>query len=423
MKSIAGTVGAAVAAFIAAAGGALAQTPYPSYADAFAARIENPTDNAVLSAFVTVAVRNGQYDQAISSVEQYLINYPRDARARLTLGRLYNHIGSYELARRQLNHAIAIGDLSAPDDAEAHRLLARVERSIKGTSGSISFTAGIRSEWTDFEPGGAQADYNHVAPYGMIQGYLRQDLHNATADALIFSGSVTATERFFTRDLSMTGSSSTYVSGGASVTYDKGLPNSGIDSLRLLVSAFATFRSFDSMTRENGFGVSGRFVVRPSVETTAFVGGGWVDLSGSQGIFTDERWFYEAGITQRVWGGQAIGLKISGAQVYLSGFGEVGHVVQGEIRYGGVVWERPDVLVWSHQLAFAVGHGEGPDLSIGPGTTISSDFWRVSSEHDFQLNERNKVSFEVGYGEIDYDILGRDRSTIDMLLSYTLTLN
>ncbi|TIW43418.1 MAG: tetratricopeptide repeat protein, partial [Mesorhizobium sp.] len=81
-----------------------AQGPYPAYDDAFSARIASPADNRTLAQFVTVAVNAGQYDQAISSVEQYLIKYPRDARARLAASRLYYHVGSYELARRQVQY-------------------------------------------------------------------------------------------------------------------------------------------------------------------------------------------------------------------------------------------------------------------------------------------------------------------------------
>ena len=61
---------------------------------AFSARIASPADNGTLAQFVTVAVNAGQYDQAISSIEQYLIKYPRDARARLAASRLYYHVVS-----------------------------------------------------------------------------------------------------------------------------------------------------------------------------------------------------------------------------------------------------------------------------------------------------------------------------------------
>ncbi|RWO42958.1 MAG: hypothetical protein EOS12_17725 [Mesorhizobium sp.] len=53
-----------------------AQGLFTAYDDAFSARIASPADNGTLAQFVTVAVSAGQYDQAISSIEQYLIQFP-----------------------------------------------------------------------------------------------------------------------------------------------------------------------------------------------------------------------------------------------------------------------------------------------------------------------------------------------------------
>ncbi|TIY05152.1 MAG: hypothetical protein E5V16_23250, partial [Mesorhizobium sp.] len=71
---------------------------------------------------------------------------------------------------------------------------------------------------------------------------------------------MTATQRFFTPDLSVPGSKETFIHGNAAITWDKGLPNSGIDSLRLLLSAFIVTDRFDSDIHETGIGLSGRFL-------------------------------------------------------------------------------------------------------------------------------------------------------------------
>ncbi|WP_292616786.1 hypothetical protein, partial [Mesorhizobium sp.] len=73
-----------------------------------------------------------------------------------------------------------------------------------------------------------------VSPYGRAEGFVRWDLGTPSADALVLSGSLAATERLFTKDLSIPGAEETFVHGNAAITLDKGLPNSGIDSLRLL---------------------------------------------------------------------------------------------------------------------------------------------------------------------------------------------
>jgi hypothetical protein len=234
---------------------------------------------------------------------------------------------------------------------------------------------------------------------------------------------LTATQRFFTEDLSVPGAEETFIHGNAAITLDKGLPNSGIDSLRLLLSAFTVTDRFDSDIHETGVGLSGRFLVRPTVETTLFAGAGYIDLSGSKGIFADSRVFYEAGGSYRFRNGQALGLRLVGSNDFASGAGEIGRSYMGEVRYGGVVMEVPDLFVWSHQVAFSAGHSDTPDLSVGIGTNIESDFWRIASESDFQLTEWQKVSVDLAYRETDFDIASRDRNSFELLVSYTLTLN
>lgn len=400
-----------------------AQGLYPAYDDAFSARIANPTDNGTLAQFVTVAVNAGQYDQAISSIEQYLIKYPRDARARLAASRLYYHVGSYELARRQVQYGLEVGDLSSDEQQEAVRLLARIERALLGVTWEIALTGGMFSASTDFEPGGAEDDRTLVSPYGRAEGFVRWDLGTPSADALVLSGALAATERFFTKDLSVPGAEETFIHGNAAITLDKGLPNSGIDSLRLLLSAFAVTDRFDSDINETGVGLSGRFLVRPTVETTLFAGAGYIDLSGSKGIFANSRVFYEAGGSYRFRNGQALGLRLVGSNDFASGSGEIGRSYMGEVRYGGVLMEVPDLFVWSHQVAVSAGHSDTPDLSVGIGTNIESDFWRIASESDFQLTERQKVSVDLAYRETDFEIASRDRNSFELLVSYTLTLN
>ncbi|MER8441139.1 tetratricopeptide repeat protein, partial [Mesorhizobium sp. M1393] len=159
-------VGCAAALLCSGALPAGAQGLFSAYDDAFSARIASPADNGTLAQFVTVAVNAGQYDQAISSIEQYLIKYPRDARARLAASRLYYHVGSYELARRQVQYGIEVGDLPADEQLEAVRLLARIERALRGVTWELALTGGVFSAFTDFEPGGAQDDNSFVAGGG-----------------------------------------------------------------------------------------------------------------------------------------------------------------------------------------------------------------------------------------------------------------
>ena len=52
------------------------------YPALFDQRYSSPEDISVLGSFVAKAVEVGQYDQAISTLEQHLVKYPRDARAK-----------------------------------------------------------------------------------------------------------------------------------------------------------------------------------------------------------------------------------------------------------------------------------------------------------------------------------------------------
>ncbi|MER9858993.1 hypothetical protein [Mesorhizobium sp. M0113] len=83
----------------------------------------------------------------------------------------------------------------------------------------------------------------------------------------------------------------------------------------------------------------------------------------------------------------------------------------------------PDIFAWSHQIAFSAGHSDIPDLSVGIGTNIKSDFWRIASESDFQLTEAQKISVDLAYRETAFAIASGDRKSFEMLMSYTLTLN
>lgn len=400
------------------AGTAYAQSVSQNYADAFAARVATPGDTTALNTFINTAVREGQYDQAISTVEQHLISAPRDAKARLIAGRLYNHLGSYELARRQLRHALSIGTLTPEETTEAEHLLGVVERALEGWTYGVSVSGGVRYESTDR---GAAGSTDFVTGFGQIKGHIRQDLKTASRDAIIYSGSVTATERVNDVDTSVVAGRDTLIDGEARITYDKGLPNSGVESLRMLVSAFAAVETFGSNTDETAFGTAIRFTVRPTVDGLAFIGAGYANLDASDGIFTENRFSWEAGYTHRLPNGHAIGAAIRGTHDEGSGQSNLGHMVEGEIRYGGVFYTIPDRLVWLHEIGVAIGENETPDLSLGPAFRLNSDYWRITSAHDFQIAADQIISLDLTYRDIDFAGGINDRESFEATLYYTYT--
>jgi tetratricopeptide (TPR) repeat protein len=414
-------VGAVIAVGLAGlaswAGSPHAQASDAAYADAFAARIASPGDVSVLSTFINLAVQRGQYDQAVSTVEQHLIAAPRDARARLVAARLYHHMGSYELARRQARHALSIGTLTPEETQDAEALLARAERALSGWTYGLAVSGGIRFESTERANA---ADEDFTTGFGQLQGYVRQDLKTATRDALIYSGRISATERVYDTDLTRTAGRDTYLSGLGRVTYDKGLPNSGVESLRMLVSAFGAVESFGSNTDETRLGTDIKFTARPTVDGLAFVSAGYANLEGSDGIFTEDRFSWEAGYSHRLPNGHAIGAAVRGTQDSGTRQSDLGHSTEFEVRYGGVVLDLPDRVVWLHEVAVAVGEDETPDLTLGPASRLQSDFWRITSAHDFQLTSEQKISLDMTYTERKFSIL--ERSSFAATLYYTYAI-
>lgn len=420
MRVVTGTLLAGIAASAAFAGAAQAQGLSPDYTAAFEARVANPNNTSILGTFIDIAVREGQYDQALSTTEQHLIAHPRDAKARLIAGRLYNHLGSYELARRQVNHALEIGTLSSEETKQAQDLLRRIERALSGWTGSIAVTGGVRSEWIDFSDG---SDRDDVSPFGRISGTLRQDLKNATRDAIIYSGVIEGTRRFFDVDLSSTTGEQDHFRGRAAITWDKGLPDSGIDSLRMLLSGYVRGESFDSDTDETEYGGSLRFTARPTVDSFVYAGVSYGWLDGSQSVLADERFNWEAGFSHRLTGTLSAGVAVKGSQDYDSG-DKIGEATQVEASIGGVVYSIPGRLVWTHKLGVAFGERESPDLSLGLPAMVNTDFWQISSQHDFQLSEKQYISFGLTYTETDYDNgTALDRDTLEAVLSYTHIFN
>jgi hypothetical protein len=395
-----------------------AQGVSQDYADAFAARVATPGDTTALSSFINTAVREGQYDQAISTVEQHLISAPRDAKARLIAGRLYNHIGSYELARRQLRHALSIGTLTPEETEEAEQLLGVVERALEGWTYGVAVSGGVRYESTDRGNAGST---DFVTGFGQIKGHVRQDLKTATRDAIIYSGSFAATERVNDVDTSVLAGRDTLLDGEARVTYDKGLPNSGVESLRMLVSAFAAVETFGSSTDETAFGTAIRFTARPTVDGLAFIGAGYANLDASDGIFTEDRFSWEAGYSHRLRNGHAIGAAIRGTHDQGAGQSDLGNSVEGEIRYGGIIYAVDNRFAWLHEIGFAVGESETPDLSRGPAFRLNSDFWRITSAHDFQIAADQIISLDLTYREIDFSGGINDRESFEATLYYTYT--
>ncbi|NNJ76996.1 MAG: tetratricopeptide repeat protein, partial [Anderseniella sp.] len=167
------------------------------YDDVFRERYDSPEDVGVLGRFVSKAVEVGQYDQAISTLEQHLIKYPRDARARLNLASVYANTGSWELAARNLEIAHSIGDLTPEETKQAEELAAKVKGALSGFEWVLDMTVGIRSKWLDVEDRNINwKDRQDWNPFAAVNTALKIDLDTPLDDVLVVSASGLVERRY-----------------------------------------------------------------------------------------------------------------------------------------------------------------------------------------------------------------------------------
>jgi hypothetical protein len=411
-----------VAVIVLASGAGSARAQDIDYQEAFEARLANPSDTFILGQFLAIAVQNGQYDQAISTVEQHLIDHPRDAKARLIVARLYFNVGSWELARRQLVHALSIGTLSAADRDAAEALLKAVEDRLRGVAAMFFLTGGVRVEHIDFDDAAPWADRTDVNPFATVGGRVVIDLNTPTADAFIVEGSLGAERRFGDFDLDGFGGLYTGWMGDFSLTLSKGLP--GVSpTLRGDFSLYANAQSFEDGLVRREIGVSKRLSVRPTAGSLLFTEAalGW--LGASAGLPGTYRGHLEAGGTARLAGGATAGLAARGFIDFDDTFAQIGHTAELEASLAGRIASIPDRLAWSHRLAVAAGVLSVPDALV-PGTTLDGTYWRASWDHVLQLQSGNRFNFSVSYRDTGYALNPeRDTAVLAGSLSYTLVLD
>lgn len=389
------------------------------YDEAFAARLASPDDTAILGQFLTAAVEKGEYDQAISTVEQHLINHPRDAKARLIAARLYYQVGSWELSRRQLLLALEIGTLSPEDLEDAEDLLATVEDRIEGVSAMFFLTGGVRVEHTDFDALAPQPDRTDYNPFVTLGGRVSIDLKTATNDAVILEGSLGAARRFGDFDFDGTGEIYTGWMGNFALTLSKGMPGIA-PTLRGDYSFYGRFETFDEGLIRNELGVSKRLSVRPTARSYLYTeaGLGWLGASSTD-LPGEWRGRLEAGASLRSDIG-TFGVAARGFRDFDAAFAAIGQTGEIEASFTSQLGAIPDTLVWSHRLSGALGMLSVPDVN-NPGLTFDGTYWRVGWDHAVQFDGGNRANLGLSYRNTEYD-LNSERNTASLAASFGLTL-
>ncbi len=399
--------------------------------NAFAGRYDNPEDVFALGDYIRAASEDGQFDQALSSIEEHLVRHGNDGRARLAAARLYANLGSWDLARDQADAALATGQLGGDETEEATRLRNRAFRAANGVEWFVDLTAGVRVSTIDVDeetPLSTWRDRTTTGAYGAAEGAIRFDLGTPLGNALIVSGRGELVRRYEDAFLGVgpgtTGDEVTAGRARIAVTYDMGLPVTAIDAARLQLSAVADYRTFTPDIEDVALGGVVRLVLQPTVNTRLHGEVGYFDLSASSGIPSDRRLTWEIGAQLRLSQAHALGAAVRELYEDDDASVEVARVSEVELSYAGILPVRPFGAVWTHQVTGALGTFETRDLSFAARYT--GDHWRVGWHHAFHLDGANRFELDYTATRQDFDpsavvpaLAGRSSLTHEVGLSYT----
>jgi hypothetical protein len=387
------------------------------YDDVFRERYDSPEDVGVLGRFVSKAVEVGQYDQAISTLEQHLVKYPRDARARLNLASVYTNVGSWELAARNLEVALSVGDLTPEETKQAEELAAKVTGALSGFEWVLDMTVGIRSKWLDVEQERTSwRDRQDWNPFAAVNTALKIDLDTPLDDVLVISASGLVERRY--EDINqggpdpfdagdLTNGIYAHHRGRIAFTLDKGVPVVELDAVRIQMSAFGQFRTYNPSVSEVALGTSVRAIVQPSVDTSFYGDVSYANLSQSTNLSSEHRFGAEAGASRRLTAEHTIGMAARYQRETTDGGTTVNRQREIELNYAGVLPYQVFGALWTHQVAGAFGDFSTRDgavnlaLAAGTGT-----YWRASWDHAFHLDGYNRINLGYLVRENEYDGIG-----------------
>ena len=400
-----------------------------NYPALFDQRYSSPEDISVLGSFVAKAVEVGQYDQAISTLEQHLVKYPRDARAKYTLAKVYANTGSWELMKRNATDALEIGDLTPEEIRDAEALIARANNSLAGFEWALDATVGIKSTWLETDaanPDSGWRDRQDWNPYFAANGSLRIDLNTPLNDALIVSSGVLFERRYEDINLGGFNPFPDFSNGGVylhnrgyvAMTLDKGIETTSLDALRLQVGVFGNWRSLNPSVHDAALGTVLRLIIQPTVDMTAFMEGKYSSLFPAENVVADHRFEAAAGFTRRLSHEHSVGI----AARYIHEITDSGVTIadqrEVELRYSGLLPYRPFGTVWTQQAGVAFGDFETLDTSGLPffvPPRSEGRFIKANWIHTFQIDGYNSISVSYEFKQFDFDNLFLDNFFIPTL--------
>lgn len=396
--------------------GVIAQSLASELDSAFTGRYQNPEDVFALGEFVRAASNEGQFDQAISTLEEHLIRHGNDGHARLALARLYANAGSWDMAVEQVTDALATGQLSSGEQVEASRLQRRASQAANGVEWFLDVSTGVRVTDVDVDvPNGSWRDRTTTGGYAKADGAVRYDLGTALGDALIVAGTAEFERRYEDNYLGdgpnlfpsvPDGSMFNGLHGRASVTYDMGLPVTFIDAARIQLGGFAYVQTYNQGLREQALGGLARLVLMPSVDTQLYGEVSYADLSGSEGILSDWRLGWEVGGGWRISQAHAIGLVARGLHEEDTGGIATAEMTEYGASYYGVMPFRIFETIWTHELSGTVGTFSSKNIGFPDPEFLTGKHWRVEWTNSFHIDGENRIDLSYTASRRKFDATG-----------------
>lgn len=396
-----------------------------SYENAFQRRVSDAGSRDALDGFVVEAVRQGQYDQALSTLEETLLRNPDDLAARLALARIYYQIGSYDLAEAHLDQAAMTAGFEQYE-REIAALRARIERGLAGYQTHLAVSAGGEYESVDLvELPSMQSDGQVLFyPYAMINGGVIRHLDTASRDELRLSGTAKFERGLGDPEFLANLEAFDHYMFKGQATYSKGLPDI-IDTLRFELSGYGLAETYGGGRELREIGTETALIVQPTVESQIrlYAGYGW--LGNSQGLYGEQRVRYGADGDLRIAPGVALGVHVSGYQEwgtapvnFLGGDG--GYAAQG-FQAGASVSHLLHVFEdgrsWIQEAGAAYSHERILDyatFSSGIAGMADRDRWELYWNYSVQIVTRTELDFGVSYGEdriTDTSFFSNDRTS------------
>jgi len=380
-----------------------------SYSDAFERRVSDAGSRSALDTFVTEAAKAGQYDQALSTLEEILLGNPNDLHARLALARIYFQIGSYDLAAAHLDQAAMTAGF-AQFERETAALRARIDRALAGYQTHLTLSAGGAYESTGVNQPPFKADGKALfSPYALIDGGVIFHLDTASRDEVRLGGSAKYDVSISDTDENGVLDDFRHYMLRGEATYSKGLPDI-IDTLRFDLSGYGLAENHGGGREMQEIGAEAALSVQPTVESrlTAHVGYGW--LGNSQDIYGETRVRYGLNGDVRIAPGLALGAFVSGYQewgtapfIFASGpAAYTAHGIETGASVAHLLHVFEDGRSWVHEVGAGYSHERILDygsLSGGVAAMANRDRWEIFWNHTVQIVTRTELDFGVSYGE------------------------